>query len=287
MLTGPSLRQALLDAQQSLRKKPDSEADLEAALLLCHLLGKPKSHLYAWPEATLTLSQHRHYLQLLERRLSGIPIAYILQQREFWSLTLRVTPATLIPRQETELVVERALLHLHSCKQPAVADLGTGSGAIALALCSERADCRVDATDISPEAMAVAKQNAAHLGMQNIDFHLGDWCSALPAGRRYDLVTSNPPYIEADDPHLSQGDLPQEPISALASGADGLDDIRTIIAQAPSRLKQNGWLILEHGYRQAGSVSTLLQAAGMDQISTHADLAGNPRVTEARWPTSA
>jgi release factor glutamine methyltransferase len=287
VLTAPSLRQALLDAQQSLRKKPDCEADLEAALLLCHLLNKPKSHLYAWPEATLTPTQYQHYLQLIERRLSGIPIAYILQQREFWSLTLRVTPATLIPRQETELVVERTLFHLQSLTQPAVADLGTGSGAIALAVCSERPDCQVDATDISPEAMAVAKQNAVHLEIQNIDFYLGDWCSALPSGRRYDLLASNPPYIEADDPHLSQGDLPQEPIGALASGADGLEDIRSIIAQAPSRLKQNGWLILEHGYRQAESVSALLRAAGMDMISNHTDLAGNPRVTEARWPTSA
>ncbi|MES9862770.1 MAG: peptide chain release factor N(5)-glutamine methyltransferase [Candidatus Thiodiazotropha sp. LLP2] len=279
-----TLRQALLDAQKSLKNRPDCQPELEASLLLCHLLGKPKSHLYAWPEASLSSSQLQNYQHLIEQRLSGTPIAYILKQREFWSLTLRVTPATLIPRPETELAVERSLFHLQLVEKPSLADLGTGSGAIALALSSERPESRIDATDCSPEALAVAKENAHQLGLLNINFHLGDWCNALPSSIRYDLVVSNPPYIESADPHLSQGDLPKEPINALASGPDGLDDIRSIIYQAPAYLKQKGWLILEHGYRQADEVTSLLHSAGLVEIATHADLGGNPRITEARLP---
>ncbi|MET0123578.1 MAG: peptide chain release factor N(5)-glutamine methyltransferase [Candidatus Thiodiazotropha sp. 6PLUC9] len=279
-----TLREALLSAQKSLKNGPDSQPELEASLLLCHLLGKPKSYLYAWPEAGLSPSQEQSYQQLVEQRLSGRPIAYILEQREFWSLSLRVTPNTLIPRAETELAVERSLFHLQHIDKPTLADLGTGSGAIALALSSERPEGSIDATDASPEALAVAEENAHRLGFKNIDFHLGDWCKALPIGTKYDILVSNPPYIESGDPHLTQGDLPQEPISALASGEDGLNDIRLIIAQAPAYLKKNGWLILEHGYCQAVQVTTLLQSAGMVEITTHTDLAGNPRVTEARLP---
>jgi release factor glutamine methyltransferase len=279
-----TLRQALRNAQVSLSAMPDSQPELEAALLLCHLLGKPKSHLYAWPEAPLTPSQLEQYRDLIERRLHGTPLAYILEQREFWSLPLRVTPATLIPRAETELVVERALFHLRTDQAPTLADLGTGSGAIALALCRERADARVDATDSSPEALTIAQENAIRLGIDNIKFYLGGWFEALPAGRHYDILVSNPPYIEANDPHLHQGDLPHEPLTALVSGSDGLHDIRSIIAQAPSWLKPNGWLILEHGYDQADAVTALLHRAGMERIATHRDLANQPRVTEARVP---
>jgi release factor glutamine methyltransferase len=278
-----TLQQALSSARQALSAMPDSQPELEAALLLCHLLAKPKTYLYAWPETSLTPAQQKAYLNLIERRLSGTPIAYITEKREFWSLSLRVTPATLIPRPETELAVERSLLHLRS-RHPSLADLGTGSGAIALALSSERPDARIDATDCSSQALSIAKENAVRLGFQNINFHLGDWCHALPAARRYDLLVSNPPYIESSDPHLSQGDLPQEPIGALASGSDGLKDIREIIAQAPARLEPGGWLVLEHGYQQADRIKKLLQSAGMEEISTHRDLAALPRVTEARRP---
>ncbi|MCG8042380.1 MAG: peptide chain release factor N(5)-glutamine methyltransferase [Candidatus Thiodiazotropha taylori] len=275
----PTLKQALLTAQQSLSGIADNP-ELEAAMLLCHLLDKPKSHLYAWSEAILSESQQQHYQQLIEQRQQGTPIAYILQQREFWSLSLRVTPDTLIPRAESELLVERALIHLEGCHNPIAADLGTGSGAIALALASERPDARVAATDLQQAALSIAQENARRLGLQNLLFHAGDWCAALPKGERFDLILSNPPYIETGDPHLTQGDLPYEPRSALVSGEDGLDDIRTIIEQAPARLKQNGWLILEHGYNQADAVRRLMQSAGMSGIRSHTDLAGQPRVTE-------
>ncbi|MBW9257525.1 MAG: peptide chain release factor N(5)-glutamine methyltransferase [Candidatus Thiodiazotropha sp. (ex. Lucinisca nassula)] len=275
----PTLKQALLAAQKSLYGIAENP-DLEAAMLLCHLLEKPKSHLYAWPEAMLSESQHQHFQQLIQRRQQGTPIAYILQQREFWSLALRVTPDTLIPRAESELLVERALHHLEGYRNPIAADLGTGSGAIALALASERPDASVFATDLQQAALSIAKENAQQLGLQNLLFHAGDWCAALPEGEEFDLIFSNPPYIEAADPHLTQGDLPYEPRSALVSGEDGLDDIRTIIKQAPTRLKQNGWLILEHGYNQADAVRRLMQSAGMSGITSHTDLAGQPRVTE-------
>ena len=281
----PTLKQALLAAQQSLSDTADNP-DLEAAMLLCHLLEKPKSHLYAWPEAQLTQAQQLQYQQLIEQRRQGTPIAYILQQREFWSLPLRVTPDTLIPRAETELLVEQAIHRLQEWQNPSVADLGTGSGAIALAVSSERPDARVVATDLQQAALDVATENARRLGLQNLAFHAGDWCDALPEGERFDVILSNPPYIESADPHLSQGDLPYEPRSALVSGDDGLDAIRTIIDQAPARLKQNGWLILEHGYNQADAVRQLMQSAGMSGIASHRDLAGQPRVTEGCFSRS-
>jgi release factor glutamine methyltransferase len=280
-----TLKQALLAAQQSLSEVAENP-QLEAAMLLCHLLEKPKSYLYAWPEASLSETQQAQYQTLLDQRRKGSPIAYILQQREFWSLSLRVTPDTLIPRAETELLVERALHHLQACQNPVIADLGTGSGAIALALASDRQDARVVATDRSLSALAVAKQNAQGLGLQNLHFQSSNWCEALDENIRFDLIASNPPYIESADPHLQQGDLPYEPQSALVSGEDGLDDIRTIIHQAPSKLKPGGWLILEHGYNQAAAVSQLMRSTGMHSISTHADLAGQPRVTEGCYPGS-
>ena len=279
-----TLQQALLNAQRALGNLPHSEPELEAALLLCHLLDKPRSYLFAWPEAELTPAQQQAFQALIERRINGTPIAYITGEREFWSLSLRVSPDTLIPRPETELVVERALVHLQPRPEPCIADLGTGSGAIALALCSERPDALIDATDRSSRALDIARENAGRLGFQRIGFHQGDWCHALPAQRRYDLIASNPPYIESSDPHLSRGDLPGEPASALASGTDGLRDIRLITQQAPARLKPGGWLVLEHGYRQADTVAQLLRTAGLKKVSTHSDLAGHPRVTEARMP---
>ncbi|ODB83906.1 protein-(glutamine-N5) methyltransferase, release factor-specific [Candidatus Thiodiazotropha endoloripes] len=275
----PTLKQALLAAQQSLTDIADNP-DLEASMLLCHLLNKPKSHLYTWPEAKLSEPQQQRYQKLIEQRQQGMPIAYILQQREFWSLSLRVTPDTLIPRAESELLVERAIHHLQSCHNPTAADLGTGSGAIALALASERPDARVVATDLHQAALNIATENAQRLDLRNLAFHAGDWCDALPEGEQFDVILSNPPYIESADPHLAQGDLPYEPQTALVSGEDGLDDIRTIIKQAPVRLKRNGWLLLEHGYNQAAAVRRLMQSAGMSGISSHEDLAGQPRVTE-------
>jgi release factor glutamine methyltransferase len=279
-----SLRQAQQSAIERLSPIEHTSAELEASLLLCHLLDRPRSYLYTWPEKTLDPEQLSDYEILIGRRLAGEPIAHITGQREFWSLNLKVTSDTLIPRPETELLVERSLHHLENTPQPLVADLGTGSGAIALALASERGDAEIYACDLSENALAVAQENAEQLALNNVRFHAGDWFQALPIDSKYDLIVSNPPYIEADDPHLRRGDLLKEPLSALISGEDGLVDIRQIIEQAPSHLKPGGWLLFEHGYQQAEAVANLLQCKGFVDIQSHKDLAGHPRVTEGRYP---
>jgi release factor glutamine methyltransferase len=278
-----TLQQALQSAQQALSQLPHADPEIEAALLLGYILDKPRGYLFAWPEQELSPGQHADYLRLVERRLKQEPIAYITGQREFWSLTLEVNLHTLIPRPETELLVERAIYHAEQHPRPRIADLGTGSGAIALALASELPGAQIDATDLSPQALAMAMENAKGLGYNQVCFHQGDWCNALPLDQAYDLIVSNPPYIEADDPHLLQGDLPQEPELALVSGSDGLDAIRTIVHQASTGpLKTAGWLLLEHGYQQAQAVQELLKTSGFNHIATHQDLAGHPRVTEAQ-----
>jgi release factor glutamine methyltransferase len=277
-----SLRQAQQSATERLTTIEHASPELEAALLLCYLLEKPRSYLFAWPEETLSPEQLRNYEKLVERRLAGEPIAHITGEREFWSLNLKVTRDTLIPRPETELLVERSLLHLENTTQPLIADLGTGSGAIALALASERPDAEIHACDLSENALTVARENAQRLALNNVQFHTGSWFQALPTDARYDLIVSNPPYIETDDPHLNQGDLPKEPLSALASGKDGLRDIRWIIDQANNHLTPGGWLLLEHGYQQAGAVSNLLQTKGFIEIQSHKDLADHLRLTEGR-----
>jgi release factor glutamine methyltransferase len=282
-----SLREAQQQAGARLRVLPHAEAELEAALLLCHLLDKPRSHLYAWPEQELTANQMRQFSQLLERRLSGEPLAYILGLREFWSLQLEVNPDTLIPRPETELLVEIALTHLDDSQASRIADLGTGSGAIALAIGRERPDCHIDATDLKPQTLQTARSNAQRLGIGNLEFHLGSWYSALPRGAHYRLLLSNPPYIADDDPHLCQGDLPREPRAALASGPDGLQAIRQLCADAPAHLEAGGWLIFEHGFEQGAAARSLLQQAGFVEIQTHQDLAGLDRVTEGCLPAPA
>lgn len=279
-----SLRQAQQSAIERLSAIEHASAELEAALLLCHLLDKPRSYLYAWPEKTLAPEQLSDYEALIRRRLAGEPIAHITGKREFWSLNLKVTSETLIPRPETELLVERSLHHLENTPKPLVADLGTGSGAIALALASERDDAEIHACDLSERALAVAQENTGQLALNNVRFYAGDWFQALPTDNKYDLIVSNPPYIEADDPHLSQGDLLEEPRSALVSGEDGLMDIRRIIEEAPSHLKSGGWLLFEHGYQQAEAVANLLRSNGFVDIQIHKDLAGHPRVTEGRFP---
>jgi release factor glutamine methyltransferase len=275
-----SYREAQQEAARRLSRLPHAATELEAALLLCHLLGVPRSHLFAWPEKRLTPEQQQTYEALIRRRLNGEPIAHITGEREFWSLPLRVTPDTLIPRPETELLVERALLHLACVAAPRIADLGTGSGAIALALASERTDALIHASDQSTAALAVARENAKALKLRNVNFFQGNWCDALPKGQCYDLLVSNPPYVEAGDTHLRQGDLPHEPLSALVAGPDGLADIRQIAAQTPGRLKPGGWLLLEHGETQSEAVQAILRERGFSAISTLKDLARRPRVTE-------
>jgi release factor glutamine methyltransferase len=257
---------------------------LEAAILLCHLLGKPRSFLHSWSERILTPEEASGYRTLLERRLRGEPIAHIIGWREFWSLALKVTSATLIPRPETELLVERALQLLQGIPNPRLAELGTGSGAIALAIASERPDCRIDATDISGPALEVAEENAQRLRLSQVRFYQGHWFEALPKGSRYHMIMSNPPYVAAADPHLTQGDLPHEPLGALLGGPDGLDHIRELCTNAAGYLTPGGWLLLEHGFDQGAAVRRLYVARGLVAVGSHLDLADQERLTEGRRP---
>jgi release factor glutamine methyltransferase len=257
-------------------------ARLDAELLLCHALGRPRSYLYTWPEQELDEAQAEALEKLVERRQGGEPLAHILGKREFWSLELAVSADTLIPRPETELLVEAALARIPEQAEWAVADLGTGSGAIVLAIASERPNCRVTAVERSAGALAMAKQNASALGIANVEFLQGEWFAPL-AGRHFQVILSNPPYIPENDPHLSRGDLRFEPRSALAAGPDGLDDIRQLVSGAPAFLCPSGWLLLEHGYDQGTAVTGLLGDAGYIEVADLADLQGHGRVAVGRW----
>ena len=255
----------------------------EAELLLCHVLGRDRAWLFAHANDALDVDAARHFDELLQRRVAGEPVAYLIGSRGFWTLDLAVSADTLIPRPETETLVEQLLARLPADQTCEVADLGTGSGAIALALASERPAWRLHAVDASEAALEVAGRNRDQLRLANVSLHLGDWLQPLD-GLRLDAIVSNPPYIEDDDPHLSQGDLRFEPRMALASGADGLDAIRNIVRQTPSHLKPSGWLLLEHGWQQGEAVRALLDAAGFAQVATVPDLEGRDRVSLGRWP---
>ena len=254
---------------------------LEAELLLAHVLQKPKSFLYAHPEYTPTPQEELHFNALIQKRLSGTPIAYLLGEKEFWSLPFYVNEHVLIPRPETELLVELALKT--TTKEAVIADLGTGSGAIAIALKHERPQWTVIATDQSTEALNIAKRNAER-NKNPIEFYQGNWCEALPS-IQLDLIISNPPYIDPQDPHLTQGDLRFEPKSALSAENHGMADIETIAQQAHSFLKPQGWLMLEHGYQQSELVQACLRKNEYQQIETKTDLAGLPRVTIGQPPS--
>lgn len=276
------MRALLADASARLGGE---DARSEAERLLAHVLERPRAWLYAWPEHQPTPAQRAEFERLLAARVGGAPVAYLLGRRAFWTFDIEVTPAVLIPRPETELLVELALARLPPDRPSAMADLGTGSGAIALAIARERPLARVLATDIGADALAVASSNAQRLGLGNVVFAEGDWCAAL-GDARFDLIASNPPYIEAGDPHLAQGDLRQEPLRALASGVDGLDAIREIIAAAPRHLLPGGWLLLEHGHDQAARVRELLAMQGFAEVASAVDLAGHERVCFGQLPTS-
>ena len=253
----------------------------EAEWLLLHVLEQPRSWLFAHADAPLSQPQRLAYDALVQRRMAGEPLAYITGRRGFWSLELEVTPATLIPRADTERLVELALQRLPRARACRVADLGTGSGAIALAIASERPLAQLLATDASAAALVVAQRNAQRLGLANVAFAQGDWLAPL-AGQRFDLIASNPPYIEAADPHLAQGDLRFEPASALASGHDGLDDIRRIVRDSPNHLAPGGWLLFEHGWNQGPAVRALLHETGYAEVFTGQDLEGRERVSGGR-----
>ena len=256
----------------------NEEASLEANLLLQHILNVNRAWLIAHAEDILTTEQDAIFEALLQRRLNGEPIAHILGSREFFGLNLKVTADTLIPRPDTETLVEAALEKIPKTAQARVLDLGTGTGAIALALAKHCPQAHVTAVDFSENALTVARENAENLSTPNVSFMHSHWFSALN-NQQFDLIVSNPPYIAEHDPHLTQGDVRFEPKSALTSGADGLNDIRHIIAHAPQHLRPSGWLMLEHGYDQAEAVAKLMAEAGFTEIAHAQDLAGIQRVT--------
>lgn len=271
----PDVRSALAAAAARVGERVDAE------LLLLHLIDQPRSWLIGHADDMLPPDLLARYGELIERRVAGEPVAYLLGRRGFWTLDLEVTPDTLIPRPDTELLVELALQRLPRDVSCSVADLGTGSGAVALAIAVERPLSQVIATDASVAALAVARRNAERHAIGNVTFAHGDWLAPL-AQQRFDLVVSNPPYIESDDPHLARGDLRFEPTSALASGSDGLDDIRRIVRDARACLHPGGWLLFEHGWNQGGSARDLLIESGYTQVFTAQDLGRRDRVSGGR-----
>jgi release factor glutamine methyltransferase len=253
-------------------------ARIEVQCLLQAVLQVNRAFLLTHPEQLLAADQHARYMALFERRLRGEPIAYLLGGREFYGLTFKVSPETLIPRPETELLVELALQHIPQQGECRVLDMGTGSGAIALSIAHARPNAEVVAVDASVAALEVAQFNTQQLGLGNVRLLHSDWFSALQ-GERFDMIVSNPPYIATDDAHLAQGDVRFEPRTALVSGTDGLDDIRRICASAHAYLNPKGWLLLEHGYNQAAQVRAILQQAGFSEVFSARDLAGMERVS--------
>lgn len=276
MSTLAALRRAA--ATQLAAHSPSPARDAE--ILLCHVLDREAAWLYAHDDAPVPPGVDAAFAALVARRVAGEPVAYLTGRRGFWTLELAVTADTLIPRPETELLVEFALEKLPAEGTGPVLDLGTGSGAIALAVKAERPQARVLAVDAQQAALAVARANAAALGLA-VTFHQGHWFAPV-AGERFALVLSNPPYIAADDAHLAQGDVRFEPRSALVAGADGLDDIRHLVATAPAYLLPGGWLALEHGWDQAAAVRALFVAAGFSDVASRRDLGGHERITCGR-----
>lgn len=280
-----TIRQLIVDAQRQLAaalELPPEEARIEAQMLMRRALGDvSRAKLIAYDNEIPAPVKAEAFSTLLQRRLGGEPVAYILGEREFFGLSLTVTPDVLIPRPDTETLVEAALAHIPENQPCRVLDLGTGSGAIAIAIAAQRPQARVTGIDRSQSAAQVASENARRLQLGNADFKVGDWFSAV-GDALYEVIVSNPPYIEADDPHLSQGDLRFEPAAALASGADGLDDIRHLVRAAPRHIVPGGWLLLEHGYDQAQRVAQLLADAGFVDVASVPDLAGVLRVTSGR-----
>jgi release factor glutamine methyltransferase len=257
---------------------------LEAEILLGYVLGRNRAWFYANPEAEVSEADVSHYRALLHRRRDGEPVAYLTGVREFWSMVLTVTPDVLIPRPETELLVETALELLPADTACRVADLGTGSGAVALAIAGERPACEVHATELSEAALAVARANAQRLVPGRIHFHHGSWCAPLRGAFR--LIVSNPPYVERGDPHLQRGDCRFEPRAALTPGDDPLAAIRSIAHEARGMLEPGGWLAFEHGFDQGPPARALLVELGYEGVVTRADLEGRERVTAGRRPTT-
>ena len=260
---------------------PGESARRDAEILLGYCLDKPRSWLYTWPEKNVDASLVAQFDTLLDSRRLGHPIAHLVGRREFWSLNLQVNEHTLIPRPETETLVEWALA-LSLSDEAEVLDLGTGSGAIALALASEKSNWRICAVDSSEQALIIARSNAAEFELGRVQFDRSDWFETM-AGRHFHLLVSNPPYVEESDAHLSTGDLRFEPPGALMAGEQGLSDLREIIAAAPDFLHCDGWLLLEHGFNQAAAVRDLLRQRGFQNTETRRDLSGLERISGGQW----
>ncbi|HEN3629777.1 TPA: peptide chain release factor N(5)-glutamine methyltransferase [Yersinia enterocolitica] len=267
-------------SQAAARFNQSDSPKRDAEILLSFVTGRARTYLLAFGETQLTAEQLAVLEPLAARREQGEPIAYLVGEREFWSLPLSVSSATLIPRPDTECLVEQALAHLPAtpCR---ILDLGTGTGAIALALASERPDCAVMGVDIKADAVALARYNAKKLAINNVDFLQSSWFDLVSG--RFTLIVSNPPYIDANDPHLNEGDVRYEPHSALVAEAEGIADLAEIIRQSPAYLEVGGWLMLEHGWQQATAVQELLNNSGFSAVMTYKDYGNNDRVTLGQW----
>ncbi|MFQ5468779.1 MAG: peptide chain release factor N(5)-glutamine methyltransferase [Gammaproteobacteria bacterium] len=273
-----SIKDSLNKATRQLSNNSES-ATLDAEVLLAHMLGRSRTYLHTWPEQILNTEQQSSFNTLIEKRVAGVPVAYLTGSKEFWSLNLSVTPATLIPRADTEVLVEGVLEIVDPDQRIRILDLGTGSGAIALALARERPHSEIVATDISSAAIQVATKNAERFSLTNVEFLTGEWFDAIDSKEKFGLIVSNPPYIAENDPHLRQGDLLHEPRQALIAENNGLHDIELITAHAKSYLSNKGWLAIEHGFDQYDEVNELFRCYDYANIKQRRDITNHYRVT--------
>lgn len=276
-----SIQQTIAASTQELTLAGFESAKIDVFALLCFVIEKPSSYLYTWPEKELTTEQESQFHTLLSRRLAGEPVAYLIGEREFWSLPLKVSPATLIPRPDTECLVELALEKVAASNAPRILDLGTGTGAIALALASELPHAQITGIDFNSDATQLAQSNALRLALE-CRFLTGNWFEPLD-NERFDLIVSNPPYIDESDPHLEQGDVRYEPLTALVAPNKGLADIEHIIMTARTFLNKGAYLLIEHGYNQGLCVTKLFERYNYKQIATHKDYGGNDRMTLGQY----
>ncbi|OEF22317.1 peptide chain release factor N(5)-glutamine methyltransferase [Aliivibrio logei] len=280
-----SIEALLMRSIQLLKLEGSDSPQVDAAVLLCHVLDKPRSYLLTWPEKLVAETEYNAFESLLSRRLSGEPIAYIVGYREFWSLPLKVSPTTLIPRPDTERLVEVALEHLSPSSEK-VLDLGTGTGAIALAIASEMPDMCVIGVDYQYDAVALAKDNAKDNNILNTEFRQGSWFDPIRMDEQFSIIVSNPPYIDGNDPHLSQGDVRFEPQTALVAEKEGFADLIHIMEHSRTHLVENGWLLMEHGFEQGKQLRDYFEEYGFINVKTEQDYAGNDRVTLGQWITN-